>query len=340
MSQFKEQWAQWLESIPQDQQAVLAELLAGTNAGKENTNGHATVQRVDNAHHTPERKVRVEREPIQDLLISDPPPYVDTLGLHAIYKSLAFESNILLKGPKGDGKSLSVISYAATINCPLVVVECSEDTKKYDLHGSQSLIGDETVFVLGGIPTAIDVANECGQCILLLEEVNALTPQVQKQLNAISDFRKMASIRQIGRTYTLNKSAKLWVVGTMNPSTYGGSYDLNEDLKSRFEEIEVTYPSTESEKQIIKRVCGNAVDDHTLDLLLRFVKETRQQATGYALSTRDLVRLVHTVAKLGLDTALQLVVCKFEGEDREVVTRRLASVFGPKNIKKYWGSSV
>jgi MoxR-like ATPase len=335
MDQIRQQWTTWLETIPLEQRTVLADILKTSTS-----NGHAAA--YDPNQTPPQHQVTVTRSPTQDLYVTEPPVYVDTLRLHDVYKRIAFDSNLLLKGPKGDGKTLSIISFAAETRVPIVIQECSEDTKSYNLMGSQSLIGTETIYVLGSIPTAIDVANEVGNCILLFEELNALTPQVQKQLNAVTDFRKMVSMPHIGKTYRLRKDAYIWVVGTMNPSVYGGTYDLNEDLKSRFEEIEVTYPSTEAEKQILKRVCvgTSAVDDKTLDMLLRFARETRQQATGYSLSTRDLVRLVQTVAKVGLPTAIQMVVCKFEGEDRDTVMKRLGSVFGTGVVvKKYWGGA-
>lgn len=324
----KQRWMSWMQQIPQEELAVLSEMLRPKNGH----NKSIEAVQVDG------KQTKVTRSSTKDLYVANAPVYVDILGLHTIYPRLAFESNLLLKGPKGDGKTLSVISFAAQNQIPIIIQECSEDTKKYDLMGSQTLIGGETIFVLGALPAAIDVANEVGRCILLFEELNALTPQVQKQLNAITDFRKMVSMPHIERTYQLREGAQIWVVGTMNPSVYGGTYDLNEDLKSRFEELEVTYPAAEHEKQIVKRVCGQAVDDRTLDLLIRFAKETRQQATGYSLSTRDLVRLVNTVSRLGLDIALQMVVCKFEGEDRKTIIKRMSSVFGPKNIKEYWGA--
>lgn len=336
MTQMKQQWQTWLQGIPQEQQAALAEvLLDQMTEPHKGKNGKSSIPVEDHADH----KVKVTRTDTDDLFPSHVPPYVDIFSLHELYKRFAFNTNLLLKGPKGDGKSLSVITYAAATFCPIVIQECSEDTKKYDLAGSQFLIGKETVYVLGSLPTAIDVANEVGQCILLFEELNALTPQVQKQLNAIGDFRKMVSLPHIGKTYRLKEGAKLWLVATMNPSVYGGTYDLNEDLKSRFEELEITYPSLDAEKKLLKQVGNKTIDDNTLHQLVQLAKETRQQATGYALSTRDLVRLTNSVAALGLDTALQVLVCKFEGEDRDVVLKRIASVFGPKTLKKFWGAS-
>lgn len=314
-------WERWLAGIPREEQDALFRLL-----GQKRLPGNQE-----------EGSVRVTRTPTAELYVRESPPYEDVFSLLELYRRLAFRSNLLLKGPKGDGKSLSIITFASQNNIPIVIQESSEDTKKYDLQGSQFLIGSETVYVLGCIPTAIDVANETGKCILLLEELNALTPQVQKQLNAVADFRKMSSLPHIGRVYRLREGAMLWIVATMNPSVYGGTYDLNEDLKSRFEEIEVTYPNPAQERRILKAACPNLIQDAQLDLIIRMANESRQQATGYALSTRDLVRLVHTVAQLGLDTAIQLVLCKFEGDDRNTIIKRINSIFGPKGWKSYWG---
>lgn len=346
----KKQWEAWLGNVSAENQKDLLEVLKAQYPPDE----------LDEVEGNP--NVKITRTPTAELFIEKAPPYLDVFYLHDIYKALAFRSNILLKGPKGDGKTLSVITYAHATQTPLIIQECSEDTKKMDLMGSQTLIGNETIFTLGCIPAAIDTANEYGRAILLLEELSALTPQVQKQLNAVTDFRRNCSMPFLGKSYKLRKDAYLWVVGTMNPSVYGGTYDLNEDLKSRFEEIDLTYPEVGQEKQILQLACQNYIgakmptpyrtldggvakeiwhiDDTILTLVIKLAGETRQQATGYALSTRDLVRLVETIALVGIERALQLVLCKFEGEeDKGTMKKRISSIFSPAiPLKNYWGS--
>jgi MoxR-like ATPase len=352
MSEYREGLEQWLSGLNQEQQAALAEAIVDRGLVKSNgasKGGPLTKADVDEMVLGEAKKaVFVTRTATDDLLIKDAPPYKDVNGLHKIYDLLAYHENTLIKGPKGDGKTLSYVAWGAKDRAPLVMVECSEDTKTTNLHGSFFMRGKETGFVLGAIPTAIDVANEVGKCILGFEEVNALTPQIQKVLNAILDFRKSVSIPQIGRTYSLNPGAKLWVVATMNPSVYGGTYDLNEDLKSRMEEIEIDYPVPSQEREILKANCGNKVPDKMLDEIIRFAGQTRQKATQYALSSRDLVRLVNIISKFeggtgkwdeALNIALQLNLCKFEGEDRAVVAKRAGSIWGNVTFRKCWGSS-
>lgn len=339
-------WSQWLSNIPEDQQLALYEAL--------NT-------KLDGATSPPpEKKVRIVKTPIEDLFVKNPPPYVDVFGLITAYEKFNFSTNLLVKGPKGDGKSLSVTTFAHKTQTPLIVQECSEDTKKMDLMGTQNLLGDETIFTLGCIPAAIETANEYGRCILCFEEVNALTNQVQKMLNAITDFRKQCSLPFLGKTYQLREGAFLWVVGLMNPSAYSGTYDLNEDLKSRFEEIDLSYPEAGQEKKILLAACrhimgvrmptpaqvvhdSKTVEVHTVDemvinQLIKLAGETRQQATAYALSTRDLVRIVQNFAIFGPEAALQFVLCKFEGQDdKNVIRKRIGSIFaGMGKLDNYW----
>jgi MoxR-like ATPase len=337
----RKQWSDWLEGVPEDEQKILTDLLVARNG----------------------KKPRVVKTPVEDLFVSNPPPYVDIFRLLPVYQGFNFGINLLIKGPKGDGKSLSITTFAHNTNSPIIIQECSEDTKKMDLMGTQNLLGNETVFTLGCIPAAIETANEYGRCILCFEEVNALTNQVQKMLNAVTDFRKQCSLPFLGKTYQLQEGKYLWVVGLMNPSAYSGTYDLNEDLKSRFEEIDLQYPEPGAEKSVLLKACENVmgkkmpislpwikpdgtpggrleyIDDTVITQLVKLAAETRQQETSYSLSTRDLVRIVNNFATFGPEQALQFVLCKFEGEeDKNTMRKRISSVFAgmEKKLSNTW----
>lgn len=323
----KQQWITWLASVPEEKRASLREAILNGHS-----NGHST--------STGERpRIKVTRTPTADLLIGKQPVFEDVNGLVPIFEKLAGRHHLILKGPKGVGKSLAIYAWLAQRKLPVVVEHCTEETKSINFRGSAAIVGSEVIFTLGSIPTAIEAANDTGFSCLLLEEMSALTPSAQKQINSLTDFQASLSMPNIERIFRLRDGAKVWVVGTMNPSVYGGTYDINEDLKSRFQEIEVGYPAPGQEVKIVKANCGQIIPDQTLDLLIRFAKETRSQATGYALSTRDIVRLAETVALVGLTPALQMVLCKFEGEDRKVMLTRITSIFGGQNIlKTHWGA--
>lgn len=277
----------------------------------------------------------IERLSADDYVPKQGLNYVDAREMHAIYEKIAFRSNVILVGPKGTGKSLSVAAYAAKKKCPVITFDCSEDVRRAQLIGMFVLRGDKTPFVLGPLTTAYEVANEHGSCILILEELNALTPQMQKVLNPVADFRQSIEVPEAKRVFRLNSGAKLWVVGTMNNSaSYGGVYQVNEDLKSRFRMIPVEYPDSASEKKILEAVIrdqGLSIPgDRIVERLLTLAKETRQGKIEYALSTRDLVHVLEDIALVGIDTALWMMIGKYDGNDRLTMTKRIDSTFGIK----------
>lgn len=282
----------------------------------------------------------LERLPTEDYIKDSAPHYVDSRGLSGLYEKIAFNSNVILVGPKGTGKSLSVAAFCASKGYPVVTFDCSEDVRRSQLIGMFVLRGNETPFILGPLPTAYEIANERGHCVLVLEELNALTPQMQKILNPVTDFRKGIEVPEAKAVFRLRTGARLWVVGTMNSaSTYGGVYQVNEDLKSRFRMLPLEYPDAGTERQILEAVLTDKKlslsDPHLVNRLLTLAKETRQGKMDYALSTRDLVQALEDVAMVGIDNALLMLSGKYEDAARVAFSKRAESLFGvaPSRIK-------
>jgi MoxR-like ATPase len=345
-------WNQWVDALPKDQREALKQTLIEKKLVSPYTNGHGSIPTQDQ-----KKDVELLRPPVQDF-IHESPAYADTHGLVDLYNRVAYKHNLLVKGPKGGGKSLSVTHFAAGTSTPQIYLNCSEDTKDKHMVGNfvirpGSTAGSiESPWVLGALCMAIDVANEYGRCILTLEEINALTPQVQKQLNSLLDFRKSVVVNQLARSFSLREGAFLWVVATMNPSVYGGTYELNEDLRSRWVEVEVDYPDKRQERRIVDTnvpydgfILDPALDkdqnkkkwDEMVDQCIKLANETRGSSTQYALSSRDVVSLVKLIKDVGLEQALQLMVCKFEGDDRKTVIARVTSNFKGVYPKESWG---
>ena len=275
--------------------------------------------------------MKIERLSAADFAPNKNLIYVDAQSTHALYGQLAFKSNMVLVGPKGIGKSLSVASYAAKVDSPVITFDCSEDVRRSHLLGMFVLRGNETPFVLGPLTTAFEIANETGRCILILEEINALSPQMQKVLNAPLDFRQRIEVPEAGRVFKLDSGAQIWVVGTMNTAVYGGVYELNEDLKSRVRLMPLDYPDVAAESKIIDGILqgsGLKVDPKMVQGVLTLAHETRQKSLDYALSTRDVVQILEDSTLVGPEKALWLATGKFEDNDRETITERIESIFG------------
>lgn len=274
----------------------------------------------------------MSRLPTESFLRTTEVPYEDIGGLLPLFDKIVFRANLLLSGPKGLGKSSAVLAYATRNKIPLVTFDCSEDVRRGQLLGHFVVRGKETPFVAGPIPVAYDIANECGQCILLFEEINALSPAMQKVLNPVADFRSRVEIPEANLVVSLQKNAKLWVVGTMNPSTYGGVHSINEDLKSRFRIKGIPYPAREQELQAVLKALGWSAKDSakssTVTQAIRLALESRQPGVEYALSTRDVVQLCEDIELLGRKEALSLLLGKWEDSDLETMRARIKSIFG------------
>jgi len=287
-----------------------------------------------------ETAVRLERLPVEAYRHKDSLRYSDTNGLYGLFDALFGKTSVVLLGPAGVGKSLAVASWAEQHNIPMVTVDCSEDLRANRLLGAYTLRGAETPFILGPIPTAFEIANEVGKCILNFEEISALSPQAQKLLNPIMDFRCRIEVSEAGKVFALEPGKILWVIGSMNTAGYGGTFQLNEDLLSRMELVVLDYPEPEHEKQIIKQILPSEVfatlsrsegkaKASVIDGMLTLARETRQRTAGleYTLSPRDVVRALLNVSYVGLTPALQLLLGKYDGEARATIKARITSIF-------------
>ena len=271
----------------------------------------------------------IEHLPAEAFKPSKDVEYVDVNKLHPLFDKVAFQSNLILVGPKGVGKSSSIAAWAGATDVPVVTFDCSEDVRRAHLLGTFVLRGDQTPFVLGPLTTAFEIANAVGKCVLILEEINALTPQMQKVLNPLGDFRKRIEVPEANKVFELREGAQLWVTGTMNTAVYSGVYQLNEDLKSRFRLIPIEYPEENQEKAILASF-GDESSPKLYDRLVTLARDTRQNNVSYPLSTRDLAQIVHDEKLVGLPVALWMASGKFEGAERKYFLDRVKSVFGLK----------
>ena len=155
--------------------------------------------------------------------------------------------NILIEADKGVGKTILAYEAANRLDCHIVSYSCSSGTREGDLRGR--IMNLNGLFQPGILVQAIEIANNNGMCILHLDELNALEPELQKLLNPLLDDRR--SINANGRMFKLNDDAKLIVIATMNPSTYAGTSPLNEDLRSRFVGQVWDYPKQSHLEKVI-----------------------------------------------------------------------------------------
>lgn len=264
----------------------------------------------------------------EDLTPEHDDTYVNT-GMVDTLEELAWGDPLILKGPKGTGKTLAIEEFCAEIGAPRVRQNCNSETDQRDLLGTFGMQGDSVYFTLGTLTTAIEVANEAGACVLILEEINTLRPEMHSALFSVADFRRAVEAPFLGKTFRVNKDVNFWVVGTMNPG-YGGTYSLNEALQSRFNFAEVNYMGEKEETALLESHFSSppAVTERRLvGRLLTLAQESRTGEWDYALSTRDLVYLIRLYERIGIERTLRILESKFEPEHRDNIRARVQSTF-------------
>ena len=274
------------------------------------------------------RSIEHRRIPTCEMVASIMPNYVDT-GILSALRPLMFHTNLILKGAKGGGKTRALEQLAAVEGIPLIRQDCCEDTSIRDLVGTFGVEGDQVFWQMGCLPTAIEVANEGGLCILVLEEINTLPEAVQKILNGMTDYRRSVTSVKAGRVWRLKEGCEVWICGTMNPG-YAGTYKINEDLRSRFEFLDVPYMNKEQEKEFLVKLFPtqtSALERQMLDHIITLAGETRSEVMGYALSTRDLESFVKNYLALDLPRALKLLEGKYDGEQVKDFQTRVMTTF-------------
>lgn len=246
--------------------------------------------------------------------------------------------NFLLSGPKGVGKSLAIAFLAQEWQIPYYSFDCSEETRDRHLRGGYIAADTETPFVFGVMANAIAAANRFGRAFLVLEELGALPSNEQKLVNSVTDFRKRLEMPELSERLELDPEKILFVFATTNLG-YSGTYELNEDLKSRFIEIEIPYPDAVDELQMMKISMGDMFDQGNVTFfehLIRMAQHSRQGETEYALSPRDIVQLGHQFVRLrSAGETLFLLLQKFETKDRVLMAESVRDITGmmiPKNL--------
>jgi len=245
----------------------------------------------------------------------------------------------LWEGEKGIGKTMGVTEVCARLKIPLVSFSCSSGTTMGDIIGREHLMNDNSVFHLGVLPTAIEVANKFGSAVLYLDELNALEPEIQKQLNPVIDDRRSLVVND--KLYALDKGVTFTIIATMNPSYYGGTNPLNEDLRSRFIGDIMDYPSSDQIREVIdwKDIPKREVIEPLLQMGVDTLNMKKSGKVEYVLSIRDMALFVkaYNVWKeifSSKETALVkaintgILIKYADQEERETVKQRCMESFG------------
>jgi len=158
---------------------------------------------------------------------------------HAFDRQLKTKKGFaLLLGEAGTGKNEAIEYFAAKTNRPLYVMSAGRGMDAHDLMVTDDFSPDEgkishfTEFI-SGIQTP--------GAVVMLDEANALLPQVQAILHGFADGRR--EVKYNGFDFKLADDVLVVIAG--NPATYSAANDMGQALVSRTlgQGIEMDYPA-------------------------------------------------------------------------------------------------
>ncbi|MEM6845344.1 MAG: MoxR family ATPase [Bacteroidota bacterium] len=153
--------------------------------------------------------------------------------------SLFCRGHSLLIGVPGLAKTLLIHTIASAVNLDFSRIQFTPDLMPSDILGAETIDKDRNFkFIKGPI-----FAN-----IILADEINRTPPKTQAALlEAMQEYK----VTVAGEDYPLDKP--FFVLATQNPIEQEGTYPLPEAQLDRFMfDIQLTYPSYESEVDIVK----------------------------------------------------------------------------------------
>jgi MoxR-like ATPase len=189
------------------------------------------------------------------------------------------DGHVLLEGVPGVAKTLMAKLLAKTINAKFKRIQFTPDLMPSDIIGTMVYNAKSGDFDFKRGPL---FAN-----IVLTDEINRAPAKTQAALFEAMEERQ---ITVDGTTHILEKP--FMVMATQNPIEQEGTYRLPEAQLDRFLfKIEVSYPSLEEEKQILKtfHVKKNLVD---LDTIKSFLSPVEME------KLRNIVQQVHVEENL------------------------------------------
>ena len=202
-------------------------------------------------------------------------------------------TSIYIFSPPGLGKTVMGGYLARCYKCPYQIINCVNSMIDLDLLGSQVLIGDETIWQDGPIPSIIRAANDYKMGILIINELNALSVNAQMALNPLLDKQQGVVLTQNNNEFVgMEEYAHLLIIASMNPDVLGIN-DLQDSVRDRASLIfQMTYPPIKKEASLVAKILN--IDEEITLKFCEVIDECRRakfvdHTVSNAPSTRSLI---------------------------------------------------
>jgi MoxR-like ATPase len=234
---------------------------------------------------------------------------------------------IMITGPSGNGKSLSVIQAAARLKRELIRINVTASSDEDDLIGSFRLLNGETVWQDGPVIEAMKRGAVC-----LIDEIDMLNPNRAASLFTALEgnpvyIKKTNTVVHPADGFTIISSANTKGKGS-DDGRFMGTNILNEAFLERFPiTIEFDYPNKTQELKILENMF-NDLDmpepehEHFRVALIEWASAIRKSfiegAADELISTRRLVHITKAYAIFrNKKKAIQLAIARFDDETKD-----------------------
>jgi len=228
---------------------------------------------------------------------------------------LVGNTNVLLCGPAGCGKSSAVRYAAAQCNLPYTSINAHRQITVEDMVGQFYPINNHFEWIDGPLT---EMCKHGG--VLVVEEINGAPPEIMFVLHRVLDKnRELVLLQNHGDIIPVHPNFHL--VASMNPG-YGGTMQLNEALNNRFH-IKLNYDfDAVIEQKLIEQLVPKGID---LSWLLPLFNKVREEIeanylSSTVVSTRSLVQFITNMKLFGMKTALYLFVESLDASIRKGVS--------------------
>lgn len=240
--------------------------------------------------------------------------------------SAKLNEQIILKWPKGTGKTTTIYFVASETNNPLVPIQLNWATQVDTLVGKW-LVNKEGTYWVDGLLT---LAFRYGWWIIL-DEVNMALPEVMAVLHPATDSRGILVLEEKdGEIVKRHPNTRIF--GAMNPTEdYAGTKEMNAAFEDRFSGFAICgYPNPKKERDIILANRKVKIDDEplkayrakegTVTLMVKAAQDIRklrdEQKIVFELSTRNLIDWACWCSEIPIKEAFKFAVIS-KNEDAE-----------------------
>jgi nitric oxide reductase NorQ protein len=221
---------------------------------------------------------------------------------------------VLLKGPTGCGKTRFVEAMAHELGRELITVAGHEDMTSADLVGRFLLKGGETVWVDGPLTRAVRQGSIC-----YLDEIVEARQDTTVVIHPLADHRRQLPADRLGTSVPAAPGFQLVI--SYNPGYQSVLKNIKESTRQRFVAIELDFPPTDIETDVVAREAGVDGDiARALVALGQAIRNLDGSPLREVASTRMLILAGGLVAEgLSLRSAVRAAVVRVLSDDPDVV---------------------